>query len=397
MRIAVMLLVPGLGCIVVFFIMTILWSRKIRRDVLQTYGRNKELYYIQDYTTEEDYAALMRVEEKDTALTNEEEKDEGETMHDVTGYKVFDFFLVEGKRERKPRQTAGNQFEIKDVTRADIKAAESHRILLFGLELPKHVGFVKMISFLIVFPLFAIVWDFVDIISDTYYYVQFEMNDILDKNITRNPHVAHCMYAFTLLGAMKYVTVATCYMAVLKGNSEERSKRSLITRKTMFAISSKLLMEDAPQLLLEYFFVDKYVTINKPWFLVAKDAVSIVVYLLPLAGIVNSGYKNYKALREDDNAGVMMVVCYVLNTAARWWMSLAMISRVSGKIMQYSGSSIDSACFYVQDSALHQSPFDTDCVDSSDLSVLVCTGFSLVCACVPCVFFVCCRYKHYWC
>ena len=338
----------------------------------------------------------MGVEETDTALTNEE-KDGGETAYDVAGYKVFDYFSVEGKRERIPRQTAGNQFEIKDVTRADVKTAESHRILLFGLVLPKNVGFVKMISLLIVFPLFAIVWDFVDIISDTYYYVQFEMNDILDKNITRNSHVANSMYAFTLLGAMKYVAVATCYMAVLKGNSEERSKRSLITRKTMFAICSKLLMEDAPQLLLEYFFVDKYVTTNKPWFLVAKDAVSIVVYLLPLVGIVNSSYKNYRALRDDENEGVMMVVCYVLSTAARWCMSLAMISRVIGKIMQYSGSTIDSDCFHVQDSALHQSPFEAGCVTASDWSVLVCTGCSLVCACVPCMFLICCRYRNYWC
>ena len=57
-------------------------------------------------------------------------------------------------------------------------------------------------------------------------------------------------------------------------------------------------------------------------------------------------------------------------------MSVAMISRISGMILQYTDRTIDRGCISVVDGMLLQRPFSRDCLDACDWIVLIFTGTS---------------------
>ena len=52
-----------------------------------------------------------------------------------------------------------------------------------------------------------------------------------------------------------------------------------------------------PELFLEYFYDDKYVTQNPPWLLVGKDVITALIYIKPLITYLTSGNKNFKFVK----------------------------------------------------------------------------------------------------
>ena len=85
-------------------------------------------------------------------------------------------------------------------------------------------------------------------------------------------------------------------------NEAESKDHVPILMISMFATSDKILFEDGPEVILEYFYVDKYITgATPPWYLVARDIIMALFYLLPLIKMIKSGYKEYKKFCNSND------------------------------------------------------------------------------------------------
>jgi len=158
----------------------------------------------------------------------------------------------------------------------------------------------------------------------------------------------------------------------------------------------KIMLEDAGELVLEYYFADKYITQNQPWLLVFKDVVAAIIYTVPLYTVVKSWNKNYKKVKEgmpfyllnmEITPGDWLhvyVACVIIHVT----FSVACVTRVAGMIYQYARVGyINSECLAVVDGRLLQTPFTQGCLNSFDYILLGCMGIIGV-LCVFIILFV---------
>ena len=169
----------------------------------------------------------------------------------------------------------------------------------------------------------------------------------------------------------------------------EKHQLSIFSSSSISMISTmvspiKSLLEDGPELFLEYFFVDKFVTENQPWFLVAKDIVTALIYALSLVTTIQSYYEFYPSYMEPRGrtrrwcGKNISINCYIFPlTIGKVCMSIAMVSRVVGMIIQYTDGTIKTECFRVLDGELLQTPFSEHCLSLCDWIVLVFPGTSM--------------------
>ena len=215
-------------------------------------------------------------------------------------FKRFDTFRVNGEKTKHPQSIDSNKFELV-VRPKEIKTVKRHGKLMCGLiSLPKSCGKILMTLKLIVFPAIAILWDFVDVLADTYYFYSLETSEMIDKIITRNVQVNNSILTFAILGGLKSVVIAMCYSSVLRENLQEEDQRSYSQLFALVATSFKIVMEDAPELILEYFFVDKFVTDRQPWILVTKDVVTALIYSLSLKNAIQVNITVIVELPHDN-------------------------------------------------------------------------------------------------
>jgi hypothetical protein len=170
-----------------------------------------------------------------------------------------------------------------------------------------------------------------------------------------------------------------CYLSVVKNNINEREQPGNAVWWTLIAVSSKILFEDAPELLLEYFYVDKFIVNNPPWIFVFKDVVAAFIYTIPLITILIAFNDEFKAVTEIPFLEFTHVT-YISATTARVCMSLSMIFRIIGMITQYKSTTVSKECFIVSNYSLYQAPFDTGCLLWYDWIICVFLSLSVLAA-----------------
>ena len=90
--------------------------------------------------------------------------------------------------------------------------------------------------------------------------------------------------------------------------------------------------EDIPELLLEYYWVEKYLTTNLPWYLICKD---LIVGCIALYTCI-SKIKVYKAFYHIKNKSCKEKILFtLLYCVAPLLFSIASFLRVYGAIHQY--------------------------------------------------------------
>ena len=297
-------------------------------EVENSYRRNTRLLYIKDHVTREEYEKLKTGELS--------------TIHNVKGHSKYNKFNIDGTKTKLPDPLGDCEFHLPYVTDSHVQTARKHRKLLWGLiTLPRPLGYVAMSWKLILQPIVVVVWSVVDVFVDTFYFYQLERGDLIDDRIIRNTHVNNGIMVFAVLGAVAAIYGGYCYSVVLINNEEEATYHNKVIYWSLSAVGIKIIWEDAAELILEYFFVDKFIVENQPWYLVAKDVVAALIYILPLYKLVKSGTKDYRAVSSTTDDGRTLFT-YV--TFARVTMSVAMVLRVIGMMMQYMGSTIKKEC-----------------------------------------------------
>ena len=375
------MIVPVLFAVVMSVLVIIIIPDNPWTYIKDTYRRNTHLLYAKKHLGSAQYE-IIKIELREFELKKKESKQHSK-------------FCINGEVDSIPVEEIEfdilkEEISIKEmkVTKGDVKGSQKRRQILGCITLSLRCAHFLLILQFIILPLFAILWDIVDVIFDTYYFYKLERGELIHHLIYRNAHVNNSILVFACLGAIKSVIVAYCYIGVVQNNENEREYHHRVVFATLLAASVKLLLEDAPELILEYFYVDKFIINNPPWFLVAKDVITALIYILPLIKIVKSGVLNdFRLIKEEYNSWWAYFI-YMPATLARACMSLAMIFRIVGMIIQYMGTTVNAECFVVLDNALQQTPFALGCLNWCDYTVLLLTSLSLLSAIPPVIFLI---------
>ena len=118
---------------------------------------------------------------------------------------------------------------------------------------------------------------------------------------------------------------------------------------------------------LEYFYFDKFVSASgAPWWLVGKDVVSTLLFILPLKKAVCSVRRDYRNLCERWGHAWARCI-YVPGIAAQALFSVAMVARLVGMGQQYSTGLIPRPCLKLTEAGrLVQNPFSRECLTAAD-------------------------------
>ena len=362
---------------VVMFVLLIMFAINPWTGIKRTYRRNTDLLYAKKYLGSARYENI-KIELREFELKKKESKQ-------------YSKFYINGEVVTIPVEEI--EFDILEETismeemKGDVKESKKRRQILGCITLSLRCAHFLLVLQFIILPLFAILWDIVDVIFDTYYFYKLERGELIHPLIYRNAHVNNSILGFACLGAIKSVIVAACYLDVVMNNYNERENHYRVVLYTLAAVSVKLLLEDAPELILEYFYVDKFIINNPPWFLVGKDVVTALIYILPLMEILKSGVNDFKLIKEKVD-GLLAYIIYMPATLARACMSLAMIFRIVGMIIQYMGTTVNAECFVVFDNALQQTPFALGCLNWCDYTILVLTSLTLLLSILPVILLI---------
>uniref|UniRef100_A0A7M5X9E2 Uncharacterized protein n=1 Tax=Clytia hemisphaerica TaxID=252671 RepID=A0A7M5X9E2_9CNID len=233
--------------------------------------------------------------------------------------------------------------------------------LLASLRRSNEVGFIlraKSYFSLVVLVLVKYFWDAIDLTLDVYIFYRLERGDILDAVIHRNDHVNDSIYAFAILGCLPKILAWKLYQSLAKQSTEGEY---LSYAKNIIVLVG-FLFEDGPELILEYFYVEKYIT-SYTTLMVAKDC--MITFLLVQTAIKTMAYclREYK---ERNHAIQILIINVIVLFSV-----LSSILRVAGSLYQYITKKLRRSCFEITEGRLLQTPFDSECMRGIDYAVFV--------------------------
>lgn len=126
----------------------------------------------------------------------------------------------------------------------------------------------------------------------------------------------------------------------------------------LLMILCSFFLEDSIQMFLEYFWIQKYVTLNTPTYLLIKDSIIAIIALYSLIASVMI-FKKRSSTRPDYlffGTGVVI--------------NLVEYLRVSAVLKLYKKGSFDRSCLQVVEGRLWQKPFAKECLTSVDKWIL---------------------------
>ena len=136
------------------------------------------------------------------------------------------------------------------------------------------------------------------------------------------------------------------------------SENSLNRRKFEVGVLG-FLFEDGPELILEYFYVEKHITSYTPLIIIKDAIISCLLVHTAAKAFVQSMRERYESSRFR-----LLNIFVIIFT-------LASMLRVGGSLYQYVTRKMRRSCFVVADGRIRQSPFDVDCMRGIDYAILI--------------------------
>ena len=210
-----------------------------------------------------------------------------------------------------------------------------------------------------------LLWDAVDVTLDSYIFYQLEFGQLIDEKIIRNSHVNNSIFSFAVLGSLKIFF----FLSFSKYFELFNRENPLKPVKLMYEWSV-FFSEDGPELILEYFYIEKYVTAQPPWYLFVRDIIAALISLtLIYAAVKVSWCYNHPLL---NNKFALFYFCSIS------LIGLLMFARVGGAGYQYVTGRLERDCFNVHDGMLLQSPFSAGCLREVDYFIIALSCILLV-------------------
>ena len=134
---------------------------------------------------------------------------------------------------------------------------------------------------IIILPILMLVWNAVDTAIDVYLYYQLETGGAIHEGIYRNILVNDGILAFAVYGCLKMMfwrKFSDWINEIASRKNQKGSKNvdELPLSKLCF-VASTFWLEDGPELFLEYFYVEKYMSKQLTWYLFARDIILSMV------------------------------------------------------------------------------------------------------------------------
>lgn len=183
----------------------------------------------------------------------------------------------------------------------------------------------------------------------------YQLSGLIDSLIYRNPHVLNSLLAFTILGI--FGLLLRFRLVFLKAGQLENDEDVKTLKLLMTLIA--FCMEDAVQMFLEYFWIQKYVTIDIPQYLVVKDT---IIAILALFALITSAItlKRHSSTKSDF---MFFAFGVIVNTVE--------YLRVGAVLKQYKAGTFNRNCITVDDAGrIWQTPFTSDCMSTTDKWIL---------------------------
>ena len=221
-----------------------------------------------------------------------------------------------------------------------------------------------------------LIWDAVDVTVDSYLFYQLEFGQAIDENITRNNYVTNSILAFAIIGSIK-VLLFFIYRAHYHENDPDKRLKITKVKQLWFGF----LLEDGPELILEYFFVEKFVSLEPPWYLLGRDIISAFSSLFTVISVLKylcCDVKDFKSnffAPGDPIIGLKFPRLFAFFTSL---ISALMFLRAGGAGYQFFTGDLERDCFNVQDGMLLQNPFSNGCLAEIDYAIIVLSCILLI-------------------
>ena len=228
--------------------------------------------------------------------------------------------------------------------------------------------------------LLKILWDAIDVTLDAILFYQLEMGIVLDKNIIRNHHVSNAILGFAAFGCIKisfwfvwnlYSFNRSKNFTGWKWTAQDGTNIKLTDptfdsdlddhrrRWKHYMAMFTFYFEDGPELILEYFYIEKYVTVQPPWYLLVKD---VVIPLLALYKVFDIMLVDYYRRKQYKECNITINVLLI---------GTLMFIRVGAAGYQYVTGKLRRACLEVDNKNLVQAPFASGCLREVDYVIIV--------------------------
>ena len=241
----------------------------------------------------------------------------------------------------------------------------------------------KLYVSIVLTALFKYFWDAIDLTLDLYIFYQLEKGEVLNPVIYRNESVNNAIYAFALLGCIckvltwKYFQV----MQVISYNKTLKSSEiKFLQMKNMVMVAS-FIFEDGPELILEYFYVEKYVT-SFSLLLLVKDILVGVLAVITCFTTMNFLYKDIgfidyakrKMVERKMVERKMVKISEALYSVLVVSFTFSSVLRVGGACYQYITKKLRRSCFIVENGFILQTPFTRGCMRGIDYFIIGMVG-----------------------
>ena len=194
----------------------------------------------------------------------------------------------------------------------------------------------------------------VDTIADCFLLYQLESGQIISEMVHRNTTANNALY---ILIYVSMIVNQLVFILCLKYFDNLYFIKELMSM-VFFAFTG------APELFIEYFYLDRYVTRKTDWYLFVRSALQFLLSLLT----IYSALRNIYDPRNKYSKPIYKVAAFVTVP-----IGAATACRVVGSTYQYAFGLIKRDCFTVNSGGVYQSPFNTGCLRGVDYALMVLT------------------------
>ena len=238
----------------------------------------------------------------------------------------------------------------------------------------KNTKILKLVKFveIVLLTTLMLLYNAVDIYLDFKLFFEYSTGRLVDSVIYDNSSLVFYSMIFLLFTGyfFKIFLMKINIEGWYKNQTSEYTFDSL--KLHLSAIS--LLFEDAPELMLEYFYMEKYIHTDSKWWIVSKDTVSgIYAFILCIVNLIG-----LKAVINKENKDLVLKIREIIISITVVIFSIASFFRIGGAIYQYQTQEVRKACFKVIEGRIIQTPFATGCLRGIDYVALVIGSLSLI-------------------
>ena len=198
----------------------------------------------------------------------------------------------------------------------------------------------------VVMPLLKFSWDAIDMTLDVYIFYKLESGAILDNAIYRNKHVNNAIYAFAIIGCIAKIIILKYVLEVSLKDEDDASIDDIKGLKYHITVAS-FAFEDGPELILEYFYIEKYIT-SYTLLLVVKD---VFVACCNIQGAFSAISFIKNDVQYEENT-----IYKVALSGAILAMPAATLLRFGGALYQYITKKLRRSCFKIETGRILQTP-----------------------------------------